>query len=662
MNYRHFCVIFLLLIVTLPANAQDNKELARQLVEIGDEILNSTFAYSQARDQFVAAVNADPENIRANYMAGKMYLEDVNKGRAKDYFLKAYELDPKYAFDLLFDIGLGYHYDFEFDQAIGYYEQYLAQLDSQPNYNGDDRINRTFVERKIYECGVGKELVAHPIKVSIVNLGSSVNSEYDDYAPVLNKDETLLIFTSRRREQNMSQDVHTDNIPFEDIYFSVKNDSVWNYSSNIGNHVNTTSHDSNLGLSKDGSQLFIYNSDVNNGDIFVSHNDGQGNWTDPIRLPEPINSNYNENGVSLTEDGNWMFFSSDRPGGNGNHDIYMSKYKGRGRWKHPVNLGPIINSAANEEGPFIGYDGKTLYFSSNGGRGMGRFDIYKSVYDSTSRSWGIPVNLGFPINTPDQDVHFSTTKEGYRAYYATTRDDGFGNTDIYMITFKDEKEEIFQIPEPAPEPELIPVTIRVQVVDADSGGPISNEVKLMEIGTGMLIPGSLTGNIWVFTITSEGQKEYFLSIEKKGFGYYNIKMTFPGASVDTVTLERTIRLKKLEVGYTKVLRNVYFDFDKAILKDESFNEMDKLKKMLTENPKIVIRLNGHTDNIGTEAYNIDLSGKRALAIKNFLVEKGVDARHIETSGLGSEFPLVSNDDELDGREINRRVEMVIISN
>ena len=164
-----------------------------------------------------------------------------------------------------------------------------------------------------------------------------------------------------------------------------------------------------------------------------------GNWSTPERLGEPVNSEYNENGVSVNSEGSLMFFSSNRPGGFGGSDIYMSESNNAGHWKRPKNLGPIINTEFEEEGPFIGFDGKSLYFSSQGGRGMGGFDIFRSEYDSLTESWGIPENLGYPINTPDQDVHFSITEVGFRAYYATTRDDGFGNTDVYEITFVDDK-------------------------------------------------------------------------------------------------------------------------------------------------------------------------------------------------------------------------------
>jgi outer membrane protein OmpA-like peptidoglycan-associated protein/tetratricopeptide (TPR) repeat protein len=657
MKYRDIFFCLLLSLSALSSYAQDNKELANQLVEIGDEILNSTFAYEQAKDQYLAALNADPDNVRANFMAGKMYLEDVNKGRAGTYFLRAYELDPNYSFDLLFNIGLAYHYDFYFDEAVTYYERYLEKLAGQPEYQGSDKVSATVVERKIYECGVGRELVQHPRKVSIVNLGSRVNSEYDDYAPVLNKDETLMIFTSRRFDRNLSQDVHTDNLPFEDMFYSVKTDSVWNYALNIGDKVNTSSHDSNLGVSKDGKELYIYNSDINNGDIFVSRVDEYGNWGESERLPAPINSEANENGASLSEDGRWIYFSSNRTGGLGGHDIYVSETDGKDGWKKPINLGPIINTEYDEEGPFIGYDGKTLYFSSMGGRGMGGFDIYRSEYDSAGQVWGIPVNLGYPINTPDMDVHFSPTEDGFRAYYATTRDDGIGNTDIYEITFIDDKEKILNI---EPEPEMSPVTVRIKIIDDETGEPIDSRVEMKEESTS-IIPIK-EGDTYVFVLTSPEQKEYLVSAEKQGFGYYNTNMTFPGTDEEAITVERTIRMKKLVVGYSKILRNIYFDFDKSTLKDTSLPELNKLERMMLENPGMSVEIIGHTDNIGAEKYNGELSKRRAASVKTFLVNNNVDSRRVKATGMGSKKPLASNDDEKEGRELNRRVQLVVIDN
>ncbi len=660
MIHKIYFSIIILALLAFPfiVFAQVNKELARQLVEIGDEILNSTQAFEQAREQYLAALESDPNNIRANFMTGRLYLVSVNKGRAKQYFLKTYDLDPDYSFDLLYKIGLAYHYELSFNDAISYYNQYIQYANEHPDYSGENLVSLKTVERKINECGIGKELVASPRKVSIVNLGSNINSEFDDYAPVLNNDETLLIFTSRRRDGNVSEDVHTDNFPFEDIFFTVRgNDGTWSEAANIGTQINTPSHDSNLALSKDGTALYIYNSDINNGDIFMSVLQSDGGWSQAERLPEPVNSEYNENGVTLTEDGQWLYFSSNRPGGSGDFDIYVSERNNTGGWKRPRNLGPVINTEYDEEGPFICCENKTLYFSSSGGRGMGGFDIYKSDYDTSSDTWGLPQNLGYPINTPDEDVHFSPTVDGYRAYYATTREDGFGFTDIYEITFIDDKEKIEKIKKP----DLLPVTVLIKVIDADTEAPLDAKVSLKVAGPNIMIPYSGNNGTYEFLITDEKRLEYELSAEMKGFAYYNDKVTLPGAGVETVTVERVIRLSRLVKGYSKVLRNLYFDFNKTILKDESYTELNKLEKMMSENPGMQIGMVGYTDIVGTEKYNIELSLRRALTVKIFLVSKGIDTRRIKTGGLGSRFPLASNDDEKEGRELNRRVEMVILS-
>ncbi len=660
MNHKISFSIIILYFLAFPCIifAQNNKELAEQLVEIGDEILNATQAYEQAREQYLAALDADPDNIKANFMAGRLYLVSVHKGRARQYFLKTFELDPDYSFDLLYKIGVSFHYELLFDDAISYYNKYIQHINEHPKYSGENFVTLKTVKRKISECGIGKELVASPRKVSIVNLGSSVNSEFDDYAPVLNKEETLLIFTSRRRDGNISEDVHTDNFPFEDIFFTVrKNDGTWSEAENIGTQINTPSHDSNLALSKDGTALYIYNSDVNSGDIFKSVLQSDGRWSKAERLPEPVNSEYNENGVTLSEDGQWLYFSSNRPGGNGGFDIYVSERNNSGGWKKPRNLGPVINTEYDEEGPFICCENKTLYFSSLGGRGMGGFDIYKSDYSTASDTWGLPQNLGYPINTPDEDVHFSPSVDGYRAYYATTREDGFGFTDIYEITFIDDKEKIEKIKQP----DALPVTVLIKVIDAESEEILDAKVSLKVAGRNILIPYSGNNGIYEFSITDEKQLEYELSAEMKGFAYYNDNVTLPGAGSEAVTVERVIRLSKLVKGYSKVLHNLYFDFDKTILKDESYTELNKLEKMMSENSGMQIGIVGYTDKVGTEKYNIELSLQRALAVKNFLISKNIDTRRIKTGGLGSRFPLASNDDEKEGRELNRRVEMVILS-
>ena len=328
----------------------------------------------------------------------------------------------------------------DFDNALVYYKRYEQKTLGDKNYRGDDKVPLSEVQRRIFECENGREFMANPANYSIVNVGTSINSEWRDYAPVLNGDETIMIFTSRRKEGNLNENVDVDNIPFEDIFISKKVDGKWTRAENIGNIVNTTSHDSNLALSADGHQLYIY-SPENEGDIYVSEQK-DGTWSVPQPLSDAINSSYMENSISISPDKQRLFFASNRPGGYGGIDIYVSEKDKKGNWGKSKNLGPMINTEYDEEGPFIDYDGKTLYFSSMGRKGMGGHDVFKAEYDSVDGKWNEPVNLGYPINTPDNDVYFVSTKDGKRGYYASVRTDGMGYQDIYMVSIPDLNEDV----------------------------------------------------------------------------------------------------------------------------------------------------------------------------------------------------------------------------
>ena len=336
-----------------------NEELAKEYLIQAKLILEETKAEVDARDIYVLAAEADPNNVEANWLAGLFHLKTIGKDRAVKYFQKVQELDPNYRFDILYRIGQSYQYGMDFDNALAYYNRYLNKLRQEDGYRGVDKVELPDVNRRIYECTNGKEFVANPAHYSIVNVGNSINSEYDEYAPVLNEDETLMIFTTRRRDGNLSEQVYSDNKPYEDIFFATRDSGgAWSYSENIGTSVNTEFHDSNLALSADGNQLFIYK-DENNGDIYVSTRDEGGTWSFPEPLSENINSEgFKESSISISPDGSILFFASDRPGGYGGSDIYFSVKDPRGEWGRSKNLGDIINTEYDDDGPFIDFDGK----------------------------------------------------------------------------------------------------------------------------------------------------------------------------------------------------------------------------------------------------------------------------------------------------------------
>ncbi len=673
---RYLFATFLVLAM-LPTFAQEqsNEDAAQEYVELADQLYRETKAYADIKDIYMTAALMDPNNIRANYMSGVSLLESVTKGAATEYFMKVYEKDPEYTFDILYKIGQSLHYGYKFDEATQYYDKYLAKLAANPDYLGNDMVENSIVERKIFECEQGKILMEFPEDVEIVNLGPDINSPYYDYAPVVDADENIMIFTSRRKQQNLNQDVSEDNIPFEDIFISKKVNGVWDFPDNIGNVVNTMYHDSNVGLSKDGKELYIYK-DENNGDIYVSRIDENGEWSYPEPLDRHINTDFSETSVSLSPDGNTMFFASDKPGGEGGIDIWVSHRNAKGAWQKSTNLGAPINTPFDEDGPFIGFDGKTMYFSSRGGNGMGGYDIYRVEYDSASQVWSTPTNMGYPINTPDDDIYFTPSKDGKRAYYASVKEDGLGFTDLYMLKVPDDMKHEDPKAEPVEvvaEVVLAPVTLTVTVTGPD--GIMDAVISLRGVlGTGGLGANKTSMGVYEFSSTEGESKEYALSISQSGYESQLITINYPAAGNEAINFSQKVVMVKAkeEAPVIKIpkkvvrkvsgdkVRNVYFDFGKSHYHTEDLPYIEKAIGLMKQDKSIMLELYGHSDLIGIEKYNKSLSINRADRVKSTMVNAGIDGGRISIKGMGSSKPLATNDQEKEGRELNRRVEFRFI--
>ncbi|MEJ0056484.1 MAG: hypothetical protein WDN75_13030 [Bacteroidota bacterium] len=296
--------------------------------------------------------------------------------------------------------------------------------------SGVDQAKAKEVRKRIFECESGKKLLLSPRDFIITNLGPGINSTSADYAPVVSENETLLVFTSRRPEGNLSKQKSTDGDYFEEVFFSRRQAGVWTPAQPIGPPVNTPFHNSNIALSADGRQLFLY-TDSNEGDILLSEM-VNGKWTQPKPLPFPVNTKDHESSVAITSDGNKLFVASERAGGMGGSDIYLVEKNSAGQWSSAKNLGPSINTEWDDDSPFIDYDGQALYFSSKGHNSIGGYDIFRSLLKGDA--WTPAENLGLPINTTSNDSYFVSTADGARAYYSSVRSGGFGEEDIYMIT------------------------------------------------------------------------------------------------------------------------------------------------------------------------------------------------------------------------------------
>ncbi|MCH8317322.1 MAG: PD40 domain-containing protein [Bacteroidetes bacterium] len=422
--------IFFLLLCSISFSSALKAQDEGDLVILADEMYS--FGDKRgAQEVYLEALTVNSDNARANLMTGVCYLETIYKNKAAPYLEKAYQLDPDIRADILLLLGRAFQYQYKFDKAIESYKRYKAKfVDDDKDYDHGDDIIR-LIGRKIYECNNGNELVANPVDIAIHNLGH-LNSPEPDYAPLISADDNVLIFTSRR-EGSTGENKDIDNMFFEDIYICYKTGHRWSKPENIGPPINTKFHDASVGLSADGKRLYIYqDNEFGSGGIFYCDLKNNSKWSTP-KAVNAINSEYFENSATLSADFKSLYFSSNRPGGYGELDLYVCKRDEKNKWSKPINLGPTINTQYNEDNPVLDIDNKTLYFSSTGHKGMGDYDIFKTIFINEDDGWTEPENLGYPINSPDADIHFVLSGDGRFAYYSSIKDYGVGEQDLFII-------------------------------------------------------------------------------------------------------------------------------------------------------------------------------------------------------------------------------------
>jgi outer membrane protein OmpA-like peptidoglycan-associated protein/tetratricopeptide (TPR) repeat protein len=414
---------------TIDINSLPNtKSAVKKITKEADELYIDEM-YASALPIYLKLDVLKPENAEINYKIAICYLHSNTKGKAAPYLLKAQQYDKKHEFeDINYYLGVAYHYGLEFDKAIETYEKYKLLL--KPNLEYTKDVTR-IVNKYIANCHNAKELVKNPIKVDLQNLGMKVNTSSEEGYPVITPDDKTLFFMSKRIDLSGLKPGEEPEDVFEDIYVSVKTDGIWSQAKKVGKGLNTFKHDAPLSVSADGKKLFFYRTDKNNStDIYyIEYKDTS--WTSPKPFTR-ANSPSWERGACISPDGKTFYFSSDRPGGYGGMDLYYCKYTEKG-WGFPKNMGPILNSEWDEEAPQIMPDGKTLYFSNNGPKSIGGLDIFKTTLKDSL--WSIPQNIGFPINTPEHEIHISITADGKKGYFASNKSDSYGEDDIYEIDF-----------------------------------------------------------------------------------------------------------------------------------------------------------------------------------------------------------------------------------
>lgn len=628
-----------------PNNKSQLKSAKRQ-IKSGDYSMSQK-NYSEAIHYYLKANDFNPNNSELNYKIGYCYYHSLEKYSCLKYFKKAYELDKQVDSEILYYLARGYHLNYFFDEAVKYYSMYSE------NNNNSDKTEE--INLLIQHAKNGAELIIDSVHVEIINVGNEINSQFKEYRPLITADGSQMIFTSRRKGTTGGKIDLNDGEYYEDVYLSDKTEYGWTRARSIGKPINTPEHDAVVGLSPDGQKLFVYK-DVNGGDIYVSELRGS-RYSRPSDISSNINSKYHESNACISPDGKTLYFVSDNPENSiGGRDIFYSQLDENGNWSKRINIGTPINTKYDEEGVFIHPDGRTLYFSSTGHKTMGGYDIFKSVMDKNG-IWSEPVNIGYPINTPGDDVFFIISASGKTGYYSSFRADGYGLYDIYEIRYaEDKEEEIVENKENKVYVTLLKGTIKdshtfhsleanIEIIDIEKNETVAN-----------FISNSSTGK---YLVSLPSGKNYGISVTKEGYLFHSENFNLPDtAEYQEVSLD--ILLQKIEVGTKVVLKNIFFDYDKSTLRSESTSELDRVVSILQKEPGIRIEISGHTDNRGAKEYNLTLSRDRAKTVVDYLISKGIDSSRLEYKGYAFDEPIADNDTE-EGRQLNRRVEFKILS-
>ncbi len=587
---------------------------------------------------------------------------------ACEQFRKALEEDEKFLearvtlADILTDLGRYEEAEMNFEKLISqdanfypkaYLRAAICQL-AQSKY-GKARLNlekfitlpkmmpdqKAKAEVMLSKAIFGEETIKHPVPYNPINLGENVNTIHFEYFPSITTDGKTLIFTRNTRDNRGHHQ--------EDFYASQKQGSGWGLAMNVGPPLNTDGNEGAQCISPDGQWIFFTACNRVGGegscDIHISRKNKNG-WSEPKNPGAPLNSAKWESQPGFSVDGKTLYFASNRAGGKGRMDIWYSVFDNKTGWGEPKNL-EQVNTSGDEQSPFIHPDDQTFYFSSDGLPGMGKQDLFycRKKPDGT---WGSPVNIGYPINTENDEQSLIVNANGDTAFISTDKKGGFGALDIYSFALY---------------PEARPQTVtyfKGKITDKETKLPLEATFELVDLATGEIKARSAStpGN-GEFLVGLPINRNYGLNVSKDGYLFYSETFELKGSTSAAKPVLKNVEMSPIKAGEKIVLRNIFFDTNKFELKPESNSELEKLNEILSKNPSLKVEISGHTDNAGNKANNKTLSENRAKAVIEFLIKKGIAANRLSPKGYGDEKPIDTNDTE-QGRANNRRTEMQIL--
>ena len=587
----------------------------------------TAYDYSTAIELYKKAIDKDDEFIAAYMSLGQVYIDLGDHATAVSLFKKVIELSPGF--------NLGYLYAGKSLFALGAYddaklmaERYLILT---PNITIETKKK---IDLLIASCEFAKEATTNPVEFNPVNMGPNINSEYSEYWPAITVDGSTFIFTRRIKGEN------------ENFFIAKYQDTGWGKAKDIGLPINTGANEGAETVSSDGKFIFYTacQRPFGNGscDIYVSKLEGD-KWSEPENLGYPISTKDWDSQPSISADGKTLYFASSRKGGYGGLDIWAAHYGSKG-WEEPYNLGPNINTAEDDQSPFIHPDNQTLYFSSNGWPGMGNADIYYSRLGADGK-WQKCVNIGYPINTYADENSLITDRLGNLAFYASGKEGGYGGLDFYM----------FELPEAAKPHKMS--YVKGTIYDAETKQRLKANIELIELNTGKSVLKTMSNDDGSYLVLLEADKDYALNVNKQTYLFHSENFSL-AESNSTEPYNIDVYLNKIKENNTIVMRNVFFETGMYDLKPTSKSELDKLVDFLNANPTLTIEIGGHTDDIGNDNDNKVLSQNRANSVMTYLINAGIDKKRLTAKGYGETKPVATNATP-EGRALNRRTEITI---
>jgi len=594
---------------------------------------------SQAIGMLNEAIKKDKNFVEAYYRLGIIYMTLKDFPQAIKNFEKGLILTDDVRKQKIFwyDLGESYFSAGDYDNAEKILSQYLkAEVQNRP------KIERARL--LMSNIAFAKENKNNASAYKLKPLSDTVNAFLMQYFPVLTADQQQLIFT-RRIGGGPNDD--------EDLVISHKNQrGRWSEPESISRNINSELNEGTCTISADGRKLIFTSCVGRQGygscDLFESVRIGD-EWTKPKNLGPNVNSAEWESQPSLSADGRTLYFISDRRGGVGRRDIWVSSLNANGEWTRAKNLGKPVNTIYDEISPFIHVNNKALYFASNGLVGFGGYDIFFSERDSAG-AWTEPRNIGSPINNHEDQFSLYITSDGKKGYYSheEVRDAGYSVSRIYEIEIPEQNRIRYKSN-----------YVKGIVRDKQTREPLVASIELINLQTketeSLVYSDSVSG---AYLIVLTQGAEYALYVNKKNYLFRSLNFNY-SAVKDYEPIVMDVDLERATEGTTAVLQNIFFDVDKYELKDKSVTELGKILRFLKENPSLKVEISGHTDNVGSESYNVQLSGKRAQSVYNYLVDNGIDRSRLSIKGYGASRPVADNSTE-EGRQQNRRIEFKLV--